>query len=306
VIEVQRAAMAEVDRTGRAEGYHYPLSLPGGERWFDVCAAAIENPDGDSTGSASHGYVFVIRDITQRKRDERLKHEFISVVSHELRTPLTSIRGALAALSSGVLTNQPERSQEMLTIAQRNERHLAALIDDLLDMDKLLAGTMELNLQPQHLPKLLGSATEASIRAVNAAGLELKIAKPVPELRVLVDTARFTQILDNLVSNAIKASAHSERSEIVLSARRVADRVQLSVRDHGPGVAESLVPKLYEPFTVLDGSTTRASGGTGMGLAIVRRLLDRMGGSINYADADGGGAVFTIELPLYTDPESTS
>lgn len=292
VAATARAVMAEVEQHGYAAGTTYTLELADGEHWFEVTAAAKPAPTPD--GAA--GYVFVTRDISERVRAEQLKREFVSVVSHELRTPLTSISGALDLLASTDTQTAPEQAKRLLEIARNNGKRLRLLIDDLLDMEKLVAGKMRFDLKAQPLRPLLQTAIDNHQTYGASRQIGLRLHEPVPDCQVTVDAQRFAQVLANLLSNAIKFSPNG--TSVDVSATVLDAHVQIRVRDHGTGVPTNFQSRLFEPFSQADASDRRQQMGTGLGLAIARGMTERMQGSLRYEDAEGGGACFVVELPL--------
>lgn len=241
-------------------------------------------------------YVGMVRDITERKRVERMKNEFVSTVSHELRTPLTSISGALGLISSGTLGDLSTQAKQMLHIAHKNSQRLTHLINDLLDIEKLAAGKMHFDLQQQALMPVIEQAIEANRPYGTERGVSLVLKAEPAEHKVLVDTYRLIQVLSNLLSNAIKYSPADDTVEIEVQARR--DTVRVSVYDRGPGIPPEFQPRIFEKFAQADSSDTRQKGGTGLGLAISKELIGRMGGHIDFATGGERGTVFYFELPL--------
>ncbi len=241
------------------------------------------------------GAVAVLHDITERKRIEQLQREFISTVSHELRTPLTSISGALALICSNVMGEVPEQMRELLHIAQQNSLRLSALIDDLLDMDKLHAGKMRFELLEQPLRPQLEMALQSNRSYAERHGVQLQLGE-CPQVQVRVDAMRLQQVLSNLLSNAAKFSPPGEHVE--LSARLRDGQVRVSVRDRGPGISTDFRERVFQKFAQADSSDSRQQGGTGLGLAISKELMERMGGRIGFESEFGHGACFWFELPI--------
>jgi len=237
-----------------------------------------------------------VRDITERKRMEKVKSEFVSTVSHELRTPLTSISGALGLIAGGVLGDLPEQAKPMLEIAHKNSLRLAHLINDLLDMEKLVAGKMRFELQNQPLMPLV----ENALLSVGAYGeqyhVRFELINRADDLQVKVDGARLQQVLSNLFSNAAKFSPPGGRVEVAV--RRIHDKVRVEVIDQGPGVPEEFRSRMFQKFSQADSSDTRQKGGTGLGLAISKEIIERMQGEIGFDSTEGQGACFYFELPV--------
>jgi len=241
-------------------------------------------------------YVGMARDITERKRVERMKSEFVSTVSHELRTPLTSISGALGLVSGGALGALPEQAQEMIAIAFKNSKRLTYLINDLLDMEKLAAGKMHFDMQVQPLMPLLTQSLDANLAYGSERRVTLELTNQGADIEVRVDSQRLMQVLSNLLSNAIKYSPEEGVVEVATTLRGAAVRV--TVTDHGPGIPAAFRDRIFQKFAQADASDTRQKGGTGLGLAITRELVERMGGKIDFESTEGAGARFFFELPL--------
>lgn len=245
--------------------------------------------------------VLLFRDITERKRIEKLKNEFVSTVSHELRTPLTAINGALALVTAGAVGALLPAQQQMLDIARSNADQLINLVNDILDMEKLQAGKLSLQPEQQGLLPLLQQALQrhGALALSRQVKLELEAAIP-PDLTLYIDGSRVLQILANLLANAIRFSP--PHSTVHLRALLTGDWVQLMVSDQGPGVPVDFIPRLFEKFSQADSSDSRQQSGSGLGLAICKELLERMHGNIFYQQAEQGGACFYCELPLHAAP----
>ncbi len=238
----------------------------------------------------------IIEDISERKRIERMKSEFISTVSHELRTPLTSISGSLGLVMGGAAGSLPDKAREMLEIAHNNSRRLGLLINDLLDMEKLVAGKMHFALEVQPLQSLLEQAVRDNQSYADHFGVDLELEPTDNEVQVNVDASRLQQVLANLLSNAAKFSP--EGGKIMLSASGGKEVVRISVADQGPGIPEEFRDRIFQKFSQADASDTRQKPGTGLGLAISRELVEHMAGNIGFESVPGEGATFYVELPL--------
>ncbi|GHB22572.1 ATP-binding protein [Salinicola rhizosphaerae] len=257
--------------------------------WLAGQSIPEREPDG---GTLWHGF---LHDVTERKRNERLKGEFISTVSHELRTPLTSISGSLGLIQGGALGQPPETMRSMLTVAHSNAQRLILLINDLLDMEKLVAGKMTFQMQEQPLMALIDHAIESNQAYADQYRAHYVVTERMDHVDVNVDAMRLQQVMSNLLSNAAKFSPPD--SQVEVRVEPIADRVRVSVIDHGPGIPEAFHHRIFQKFSQADGSSTRKQGGTGLGLAITRELVERMRGTINFFSEEGHGACFFIELP---------
>jgi PAS domain S-box-containing protein len=237
----------------------------------------------------------VLRDITERKRIDVMKSEFISTVSHELRTPLTSIRGSLGLVSSGITGELPEQAKEYVDIALSNSERLVRLINDILDIEKIQSGRMELHVQLVDLASVIEKAMTENEAFVSSHGAVYAYTAMERRVEVVVDEDRLIQVLTNLISNAAKFSPPGKAVEISVVAHGT--RVRINVRDHGPGISESFRSRIFQRFAQADSSDTRKKGGTGLGLSISKALVEGMKGELGFEAADGGGTRFFFELP---------
>ena len=242
-------------------------------------------------------YVGMVRDITERKRVDRMKSEFVSTVSHELRTPLTAISGALGLIFGGATGKLPDKTAELISIAHKNSQRLSSLINDLLDMEKLVAGKMSIQLQVQPLQPLIRDALEMNRAYGSERNIQLRLTREVPAVNVAVDSQRLMQILSNLLSNAIKFSPAGATIDIDVTTIPH-NQVRISVTDQGPGIPAAFRERIFQKFAQADSSDTRQKGGTGLGLAISRELAERMQGEIGFESEEGHGSCFYLNLPL--------
>ncbi|MCG4455355.1 CHASE domain-containing protein [Pseudomonas sp. MMS21-TM103] len=234
-------------------------------------------------------------DLSERKRVENMKNEFVSTVSHELRTPLTSIAGALGLITGGAMGEVPAQMTQMLQIAQQNSQRLSLLINDLLDMEKLAAGKMTLDLLVQPIKPLIEEALAANQAYAQQHGVSFQLDQP-GDIWVRVDAARLQQVLANYLSNAIKFSPAGANVRLYSELR--GNRVRVSVSDHGRGIPEAFHSRIFQKFAQADGSDRREQAGTGLGLAISKELIERMDGRVGFHSVPGQGATFWFELPL--------
>ncbi|MBK5969109.1 MULTISPECIES: PAS domain S-box protein [Thiorhodovibrio] len=242
-------------------------------------------------------FIGMVRDITERKRVERMKSEFVSTVSHELRTPLTSISGSLGLLLGGAMGELPETMRPLLEIAHKNSQRLSYMINDLLDMEKIAAGKMQFDLQETALMPLVEQAVSANLTYGEARGVRLELTERIAEeIAVRVDSQRLQQVLANFLSNAAKFSPDGSTVEIGVRLRDTCARIW--VRDRGPGIPREFRSRIFQKFSQADASDTRQRGGTGLGLAITKELMERMGGAVGFESVVGEGATFWADLPV--------
>ncbi|HEY0097411.1 MAG TPA: ATP-binding protein [Pyrinomonadaceae bacterium] len=223
----------------------------------------------------------------------RLKDEFLATLSHELRTPLTSILGWTNLLRS--VKFDESTTERALETIERNARSQKQLIDDLLDASRIITGKLRLELKPTELKSVVESACHAARPAADAKGIELSLALEGASSIVAGDAERLQQVVWNLLSNAVKFTPEGGRVEVRLE--RVGTQAEISVSDTGTGIKAEFLPFVFERFRQADGSTTRTHGGLGLGLAIVRHLVELHGGTV-VAESTSAGATFKVSLPL--------
>ena len=262
----------------------------GAVRWLH--ADVFVRPRGDGHRHC----VGVCTDITERKRAERAKDDFLAAVSHELRTPLTSIKGAIELLVDGSAGEVTQQGQGLLDIALSNAERLTRLVNDVLDISTLESHAGAFNIETMELAPLLAQSLDGNRPFVDKLGVELVLQDPVPGVFVGVDGGRFAQLVSNLVINAAKFSPPDGRVTVAMTIHDGWARV--SVRDDGPGIPESAWGTLFDRFTQVDGSTTRDHDGTGLGLAIARGIVERLGGRIDLTSEVGVGSTFFFDLPV--------
>jgi two-component system sensor histidine kinase VicK len=247
------------------------------------------------------GMVVAFQDVSERRRLEKMKDEFISTVSHELRTPLTSLRASLGLISSGSLDKRPEKQKQMLEVAIGNCDRLVRLVNDILDFDKVERGGMAINREVLPAAEILRRAADVEHEAAVKAQITFRFDTPA-EVLVDVDQARILQVLSELVSNAIKFSP--PQTIIKLSAQPAGpnretgqDEVCIAIEDQGRGIPQDKLDMIFERFQQGDASDSRALGGTGLGLAICRRIVQQHGGRIWAESEPGKGSRFLFTLP---------
>ncbi|GGW53272.1 sensor histidine kinase [Alishewanella tabrizica] len=260
-----------------------------------ILVSLTVTPIQDNAGMI-RGYLGIAKDISERHRNEKLKNEFISTVSHELRTPLTSIYGALRLVNSGTLAELPPKVAKLLRVAEENSQRLSVLINDLLDIEKLLAGKMQLSLQVMAIVPIVEDAIQTISSYAEQFNVKIEAIYPTKTLYANVDSMRLMQVIHNLLSNAIKFSAAGNHVTVKVSEDHTS--IKLEVIDQGMGIPEEFKARIFERFTQSDAASTRKQGGTGLGLAISKELTLKMGGDIGFVSELRHGTTFWLTFPL--------
>lgn len=280
---VREGGMVRELTAHRRDGVTFPI---------DVALTAMQLSSGWHT-------VTVVRDISERRRVDEMKTEFVSTVSHELRTPMTSIAGSLGLLAGGAAGELPEKAARLISIAQANSQRLVRLINDILDIEKIESGQLRLVLEPMDLRQIAERSIEGLRGLADSLNITLTLqdGQPAP---VRGDADRLIQVVTNLLSNAAKFSPTG--GEVVISVHPEQRIARLSVCDRGPGIPEAFRSRIFSRFAQADSSDTRAKGGTGLGLVISREIAERHGGRLWFESDPGDGATFHLDLPLLDAP----
>ncbi len=245
---------------------------------------------------ASHSYAFVIRDLTEEKKTERLKNEFISIISHELRTPLTAVQTALAMLANTRHRPDSEAEVEDLTqIAYRNCNRLGDLVNDILDYEKLNAGKIDFQFGRTDLATIFEIAKDSTGLLAKPYNIQLRFSYPESPIYVAADANRIAQVLVNLIANAIRFSDEGQDVTIGFAIPDEESRVRLFVQDYGSGIANENLRHVFEPFVQL----SNHPGGAGLGLAICKRIVESHEGRIVCSSTFGEGTIFYFDLYRY-------
>jgi PAS domain S-box-containing protein len=309
--------LAKVRREGRFEDEGWRVRKDGSRFWANVVITALRDQAGEISGFAK-----VTRDLTARRAAEenerelareqlaretseiarkemehvnRVKDEFLATMSHELRTPLNAITGWAT-----ILRKKPREESKLdrgLEVIERNAKAQTRLISDLLDVSRIINGKLQLNLAKTEILPVLIAAADVVRPAAEGKGVRLVVDIDPSVGATMLDADRLQQIVWNLLTNAVRFSPRGGR--VTLTCDRVGSGITICVRDTGAGIAAEHLPHIFERFKQIDSSTTRAHGGLGLGLAIVRHLVDGHGGSVEaYSEGLGHGATFTVVLPI--------
>ena len=231
----------------------------------------------------------------QAEESSRLKEEFLATISHELRTPLSAILGWARMLRMGQLSE--ENAAKALDTIERNARAQAQLVDDLLDVSRIITGKLRMDVQPADPNSFIDAAVEAVRPAAEAKGVRVQKVIDTGAISIPGDPVRLQQVVWNLLSNAIKFTPRGGRVQI--RSERVNSHLEIVVSDTGQGISQDFLPHVFDRFRQADQKTSRQHGGMGLGLAIVRHLVEMHGGSVRaMSDGEGQGSTFTVMLPI--------
>lgn len=239
----------------------------------------------------------MMEDITGIETHERRLNDVVSTVSHELRTSLTSISASLALLSGNPAWQLPPAARRLLAIAHANSERLVRLVSNILDIETIERGSSTFERKRVNIGVLVEQAIDANRDFAATLAVRIRLAE-ASACEVNVDPDRFMQVMTNLLSNAAKFSPPGGEVEVAIASQP--GNVIISVRDHGPGIPEEFKPRVFERFARAATSEPRHNGGSGLGLSIAKEIVVRHGGTLSFADAPGGGALFRIMLPPAT------
>ena len=263
---------------------------------MDITAAVrAEIERGELLESESHAR-------QQAEEASRLKEEFLATVSHELRTPLNAVVGWSRLLRSGQL--DVEGTAHAVEVIERNAAAQRQIIEDLLDVSRIITGKLRINTQPVDLLLIIHAAIDAVRPAAEAKEIRISTHIEAPDPIVRADSERLQQVLWNLLANAVKFTPSGGKVDVYLDQNGLL--AEIRIEDTGPGVPVEFLPRIFERFSQADGSSTRKHGGLGLGLAIVRHLVELHGGTVSAANREEGGAILTVRLPTVIMPLRTS
>jgi PAS domain S-box-containing protein len=284
---------------GRTLGAITFVSAESGRRYGHSHLAFAEALARRAAAAIDNARLYLEAQAARRAAEEasRLKDEFLATVSHELRTPLTAILGWAHLLRAGQLDNKG--AQNALETIERNARSQSQLIDDLLDVSRIITGKLRLDVRQIDPASFIDAAIESLRPAADAKGVRLQRVIDTGVSSIAGDPSRLQQVVWNLLSNAIKFTSKGGRVQVRLE--RVNSHIEIAVSDTGAGISPQFLPHVFDRFRQADQSTTRRYGGLGLGLAIVRHLVELHGGSVRAeSHGEGQGAAFTVMLPLMT------
>ncbi|MGQ0811654.1 MAG: ATP-binding response regulator [Nitrospiraceae bacterium] len=277
-----------IDRSGRNIGFLYVSDKQSGDM--------TEQDEAIFTQLANITSVAIENQVSVEAREaNRLKDEFLSVLSHELRSPLNAILGWIRLLRSEKIP--PEESVRALEIIERNTHAQTRLIEDLLDVSRIASGKLALNVREVHLISIIQAALDSVRPQAESKGIVLHAALPEEIGMVKGDPDRLQQVVTNLLHNAFKFTSPGGRVDVVL--KQVENGLRLQIADTGKGIKPEFLPLIFERFRQGDSSSTRSEGGLGIGLTVVRHIVESHGGIVRgESEGEGKGATFTVELPL--------
>ncbi len=270
------------------------------DRWFAAFVTPVRLATGGDGGSDI--LLMTFNDLTPLRRVEQMRADFIANASHELRTPLAALLGFIETLQ-GSAKDDPAAREKFLAIMQGQASRMARLIDDLLSLSRI---ELNAHLQPNtpaDLTPIVRQVADGLQMLARDRGVEIKVSVPSEPLVVLGDRDELIRALENLVENALKYGAVGKRVDLTLTrgqTRASQPEARLSVRDYGPGISPEHLPRLTERFYRVDVAESRAQGGTGLGLALVKHVLNRHGGRLSIESTPGAGATFTMHVPTPT------
>lgn len=288
------AAIEGVTRDGVARSIEYAVPVPV-QRNFSAYVAPV---DGE-TETARKFYLVLLRDVTEARRVEAMRADFVAFASHELKTPLASLSGFIDTLR-GHAKDDPEAREKFLTIMADQALRMRRLIEDLLSLSRI---ELREHVRPSDTVDLLGvvnDVTDGLSPVAEQNGVEIGVTAPAGLPKVLGDREELAQVVQNLADNALRYGRAGKRVDISLERAEKGGRpyIRLTVRDYGPGIAKEHLPRLTERFYRVDAAASRARGGTGLGLAIVKHIVNRHQGTLQIESEIGQGSSFSVLLPL--------
>jgi two-component system phosphate regulon sensor histidine kinase PhoR len=283
--------------TGKPQRIEFSERAPA-DRWFEAVVAPVSLTDREPRRADLLCITF--HDLTPLRRVEEMRADFVANASHELRTPLAALAGFIETLQ-GSARDDPAARERFLNIMQAQAWRMARLIDDLLSLSRI---ELRAHLRPDtevNLTTIVRAVADGLQTLARDRDVAVEVTAPAEPLTVLGDRDELIRLFENLVENGLKYGASGKRVEIALSRAESPEgkpEARVAVRDHGPGIAAEHLPRLTERFYRVDVGESRAQGGTGLGLALVKHILNRHQGRLSIDSRPGEGATFTVRLPL--------
>ena len=292
--EMHNREIDQVVATRRPIRGEVPFEGTFGRRIYDYIFVPVFGPEGEVEAVAG-----TTRDVTERKEEDRRKDEFLATLAHELRNPLAPIRSSIQVLS--LSSQEDETTQEVCEIMQRQVDLMVRLVDDLLEISRITRGTIELRQEPTTLVAIVQNAIDTSRPVIEGSGHELVLGLPAEPVAMFGDAVRLSQVVSNLLNNAAKYTDRSGRIE--LCAEATAAEVVIRVRDNGIGIPAEALPRVFDMFMQVERSSLRGQGGLGIGLTLVKRLVEMHGGEVSvHSEGPGRGSEFVVRLPKTMQP----
>ncbi|MCP4448753.1 MAG: histidine kinase [Myxococcales bacterium] len=286
VVKVPRFAEF-LGRDNKQEDSSFEFELSRGPHTRHILARVTLQQDG--------GQVAVLRDVTTVRRLERMRRDFVANVSHELRTPISVVSANTETLLNGALHDE-EFAPKLLDAVHRNSERLTLIINDLLDLSRLEAGSYSLHSGRSNVRSIAGRVVGSLVEKAEAKDTSV-VVRVDGALSVMTDEAALFQVLVNYLENAIKYTPDKSTIEIVAHPRKGDARIRIEVRDNGPGIPDAYRNRIFERFFRVDPGRSREMGGTGLGLSIVKHLVEAMGGRVGVGKVEPSGSAFWIDLP---------
>jgi len=246
------------------------------------------------------GAVLVFHDITELRRLEKIRQDFIANVSHELRTPISNIKGYAETLIDGAIEDK-DNARDFLKIIYTDAERLSNLVNDILDLSKIESGKLRLSITPCYIKSLVHNTVKAFKKKIDEKLIFCKIEIPENLPEIAVDQSMIMQVLFNLIDNAIKYTP--KKGTITIDAREInANFIDVSIKDTGVGISEKDLPRIFERFYRVDKARSRELGGTGLGLSIVKHIVQSHGGKVSVQSTEGRGSTFSFTVPTNSSP----
>ena len=285
------AFIEKLKKEGAPVEAEFPVQLPSGDKQLRVRGTRLKWSEDKASG-----ILLVIYDMTQLRKLENFRRDFVANESHEIKTPLTVIRGAVETLRDGAI-HEPESAKRFMQIIEMHSERLNALVQDILSLSQLECRAVGdgYNMVPVNVSTPISTAVELAQARADAAGLKL-VVETSADPEVLIDVQLVEQAILNLIDNAIKHSG--EKSEVRITAKEESGEAVIEVADHGCGIPAEHLPRVFERFYRVDKARSRKAGGTGLGLAIVKHVMQLHHGSAEVRSTVGQGSTFTLRLPV--------